>query len=66
VTVDRDFFLSFTGADRPWAEWLLAELDAAGYSSVSQLREFVAGGNIPLDMDRAARRTKRTLGVLSP
>src|SRR4029453_13320978 len=22
VTVDRDFFLSFTGADRPWAEWL--------------------------------------------
>jgi hypothetical protein len=30
VTVDRDFFVSFTGADRPWATWLLAELDAAG------------------------------------
>jgi hypothetical protein len=28
VTVDKEFFLSFTGADRPWAEWLLAELDA--------------------------------------
>jgi hypothetical protein len=66
VTVDRDFFLSFTGADRPWAEWLLAELDAAGHSSVSQLRDFVAGGNIPLDMYRAARRARRTLGVLSP
>jgi hypothetical protein len=66
MTVDREFFLSFTGADRPWAEWLLAELDAAGYSSVSQLRDFVAGGNFALDMDRAARRARRTLGVLSP
>jgi tetratricopeptide (TPR) repeat protein len=65
VTVDREFFLSFTGADRPWAEWLLAELDTAGYSSVSQLRDFVAGGNFALDMDNAARRAKRTLGVLS-
>ena len=65
VTVDREFFLSFTGADRPWAEWLLAELDAAGYSSVSQLRDFVAGGNFAVDMDRAARRSRRTLGVLS-
>jgi TIR domain len=66
VSVDRDFFLSYTGADRPWAAWLLAELDAAGYSSVSQLCEFVAGGNFALDMDRAARRARRTLGVLSP
>jgi hypothetical protein len=47
VTVDREFFLSFTGADQPWAEWLLAELDAAGYSSVSQLRDFVAGSISP-------------------
>jgi TIR domain/NB-ARC domain len=66
VAVDREFFLSFTGADRPWAEWLLAELDAAGYSSVSQLRDFVPGGNFALDMDTAARRARRTLGVLSP
>jgi hypothetical protein len=66
VGVDREFFLSFTGSDRPWAAWLLAELDTAGYSSVSQLREFVAGGNFALDMDRAARRARRTLGVLSP
>jgi hypothetical protein len=58
VTVDRDFFLSYTGADWPWAEWLLAELDAAGYSSVSRYGEFVAGGNIPLDM--AGRPTEQT------
>jgi hypothetical protein len=66
VTVDREFFLSFTGADRPWAVWLLAELDAAGYSSVSQLRDFVAGSNFAVEMDQAARRARRTLGVLSP
>jgi tetratricopeptide (TPR) repeat protein len=65
VVVDREFFLSFTGADRPWAVWLLAELDAAGYSSVSQLRDFVAGSNFAVEMDQAARRARRTLGVLS-
>lgn len=56
MAVDRDLFLSFTGADRPWAVWLLAELDSAGYSSVSQLRDFVAGGNFVVEMNRAARR----------
>lgn len=66
MSVDREFFLSFTGADRPWAAWLLGELDAAGYSSVSQLRDFVAGSNFVLEMDQAARRARRTLGVLSP
>jgi len=65
VSIDREFFLSFTGADRPWAVWLLAELDAAGYSSVSQLRDFVAGTNFVMEMDQAARQTRRTLGVLS-
>jgi hypothetical protein len=66
VSVDREFFVSFTSADRPWAAWLLAELDAAGYSSVSQLRDFVAGGNFVTEMHQAARRARRTLGVLSP
>jgi tetratricopeptide (TPR) repeat protein len=66
VTVDRDFFLSFAGADRPWATWLLAELDAAEYSSVSQLRDFVAGSNFAVEMDQAAQRARRILGVLSP
>jgi tetratricopeptide (TPR) repeat protein len=60
-----DFFVSFTGADRPWATWLVAELDAAGYRTVSQLREFVAGGNFMADMRRAAASAHRTLGVLS-
>jgi hypothetical protein len=62
----RDFFISFTGADRPWATWLMAELEAAGYHTVSQLRDFVAGGNFMADMRQAAANAQRTLGVLSP
>ena len=62
MSVDRDFFVSFTGADRPLAQWLLAELDTAGYSSVSQLRDFVAGGNFTLAMDQAARRARLCCG----
>jgi hypothetical protein len=45
VTVDRESFLSFTGADRPWAEWPVAELDAASYSSISRLRGHILIGH---------------------
>jgi hypothetical protein len=65
VTVDREFFLSFTGADRPWAAWLLAELDAAGYFSVSQLRDFVAGATSRWRWTRPPGGAA-DLGVLSP
>jgi len=27
----RDFFISFTSADRPWAHWLARVLAEAGY-----------------------------------
>jgi hypothetical protein len=29
----RDFFVSFNSADRPWAEWIANELEAAGYTT---------------------------------
>jgi TIR domain len=32
----RDFFVSYTQADRAWAEWLAWELEAAGYTTVLQ------------------------------
>lgn len=61
----RDFFVSYTGADRSWAEWLVAELEAAGYTTVSQARDFVAGSNFPLEMDRATSLADRTMLVLT-
>ena len=41
----RDFFISFTGADRPWARWLAKALSGAGYSYWFQDQDF--HGNIP-------------------
>jgi TIR domain len=32
----RDFFVSYTGADRAWAEWIAWQLEDAGYSIVLQ------------------------------
>jgi hypothetical protein len=66
VEVRRDFFVSYTGADIGWAEWIAWELEAAGYSVTLQAWDFQAGANFILEMDRAARTTDRTLAVVSP
>jgi hypothetical protein len=62
----RDFFVSYTGADRPWATWIAWELEDAGYTTVFQEWDFQAGANFVLEMHRAARETRRTVAVLSP
>ncbi len=60
----KDFFVSYNGADRRWAEWISWQLEAAGYSVVVQAWDFV--GNWVLDMDRAMKDSERTIAVLSP
>lgn len=61
----KDFFVSYTGSDRAWAEWISYVLEAAGYSVILQSWDFLHGGNFVLDMDRAVRASKRTIAVLS-
>ncbi len=61
----KEFFISYTGADLPWAEWIATELHQAGYTTVFQEWDFHAGGNFVLEMHRAAKETKRTIAVLS-
>jgi tetratricopeptide (TPR) repeat protein len=61
----RDFFVSYTGADLPWAQWIAWELEAAGYTTILQEWDFQAGANFILEMHRAARETDRTVAVLS-
>jgi hypothetical protein len=61
----RDFFISYTGADLPWARWIAWELEAAGYTIILQEWDFPAGANFILEMHRAARETDRTVAVLS-
>src|SRR5213592_4708698 len=64
--MDRDFFISYNTADRAWAEWIAWQLEEAGYTTVLQAWDFVPGSNFVVEMDRAAKQTKRTVAVLSP
>src|SRR5215469_950488 len=62
----RDFFLSYTGSDQQWAEWIALQLEEDGYSVFIQAWDFRPGANFVAEMDRAARCADRTLLVLSP
>ena len=60
-----DFFVSYTQADRGWAEWIAWQLEAAGYSTVLQAWDFVAGSDWAYEMQRATAAAQRTIAVLS-
>lgn len=63
----RDFFISYTGADEAWAEWIAWTLEEeAGYTVTLQKWDFRAGSNFVLEMERATKEAKRTIAVLSP
>jgi hypothetical protein len=62
----EDFFISYTKADKLWATGIGDWLDHAGYSTIIQERDFVAGSNFMSEMHEALQRAKRLLLVLSP
>jgi tetratricopeptide (TPR) repeat protein len=61
----KDFFISYTGADRLWAEWIAWQLEDAGYSVVFQ-KSFPPGPSFAQEMTLALEETNNTLAVLSP
>jgi len=61
-----DFFISYNGADKTWAEWIAWQLEEAGFSTILQAWDFRPGGNFVLEMQGASERAKRTIAVLSP
>jgi hypothetical protein len=61
----RDFFISYTSADRAWAEWIAWELEAAGYTTLIQAWDFRPGMNFVTEMQKGAAEAGRTLIVLS-
>ncbi|HEV7666907.1 MAG TPA: FxSxx-COOH system tetratricopeptide repeat protein [Thermoanaerobaculia bacterium] len=60
------FFISYTQADRPWAEWIAWTLEGAGHSVGMQAWDFRPGGNFVVEMQRAILGSDRTIAVLSP
>jgi hypothetical protein len=61
-----DFFISYTSADRAWAEWIGFVLEEEGYSVIIQAWDFRPGSNFVQEMQRAAIEAQRTIMVLSP
>jgi len=61
----RNFFVSYTGTDRPWAEWVAWQLEQAGYSVVLQAWDFEPGDNFVVRMRDALERTDRTIALIS-
>ncbi|KLL11344.1 toll/interleukin-1 receptor domain-containing protein [Protofrankia sp. BMG5.30] len=63
---DYDFFVSYTGADREWAEWISWALEEAGYRILVQAWDFVPGANWVNEMQKGVTKAARVLAVLSP
>jgi tetratricopeptide (TPR) repeat protein len=63
---DPDFFVSYTQADRAWAEWIAWALEQRGYRVLIQAWDFVPGTNWVRGMQDGAARAARTIAVLSP
>jgi TIR domain len=59
------FFVSYTGADTAWAEWIAWQLEAAGDQTIVQAWDFRPGENFIVNMRRALDSTDRTLAVVS-
>lgn len=62
----KDFFVSYTGKDSEWAEWVAFVLEEEGYTAVLQKWDFRPGSNFAILMQDAASRSERTIMILSP
>jgi TIR domain len=60
-----DFFISYTGADRRWAEWIAWQFEETGYVTLIQAWDFGGGSRFVHEMHRAAQDAGRTVAVLS-
>jgi hypothetical protein len=59
------FFISYTSADRVWAEWIAWQLEEAGYRVKIQAWDFPSGGNFVVKMQKATVECERTIAVFS-
>lgn len=65
-TGEWDFFVSYTQADRAWAEWIAWILEEEeGYRVLVQAWDFVPGSNWTLNMHTGVTQSTRTIAVLS-
>lgn len=65
-SVAKDFFVSYTAADKAWATWIAYILEADGYAVTIQEWDFRPGSNFAAEMDKALKQCPRMIAVLSP
>ena len=61
----RDFFISYTGKDTPWAAWIAGTLEQAGYTTIFQPCDFCPGEDFVQDMQFGLINSDRFIPVLS-
>ena len=64
--VERDFFISFNGADLDYAEAINTALREAGFATYFHPVDIPPGGNIPKWMDDALLKSGQMLALFSP
>ncbi len=62
---DVDFFISYTQADRQWAEWIAWTLEEAGYRVLIHAWDLAEGANWASVTAEGVQRSARTIAVLS-
>src|SRR5580700_899779 len=60
-----DFFVSYTQADRAWAEWIAWQLEEDGYQVLIQAWDMVSGSNWIRSIQDGMQSAARTIAVLS-
>ncbi|HIJ51907.1 MAG TPA: toll/interleukin-1 receptor domain-containing protein [Planctomycetes bacterium] len=64
--VMEDFFISYNKTDKEYAKRIADWLDQAGFTTILQANNFVAGSNFVSEMHKALQKTRRIILVLSP
>jgi tetratricopeptide (TPR) repeat protein len=65
MSAAADFFVSYTSADRAWAEWIAWQLEQAGYQVIVQAWDFEPGDNFVVRMRDALEQADRTVALVS-
>ncbi len=65
MTRAAEFFVSYNGADRAWAEWVAWQLEDVGYKVIVQAWDFEPGDNFVERMRDALEQADRTLALVS-
>jgi tetratricopeptide (TPR) repeat protein len=59
------YFISYAGADRPWAEWVAWHLEESGHSTVLDVWDWDTGDDFVQRMDEGLRRADAVVALFS-